>query len=66
MRNKKCKHKFELDGGPCIKCRKTWVEAMDEDVPICHSPSISSIEKAQNRGFWGNAKTGYVFDKDNQ
>ena len=25
-----CKHKFELDGGPCIHCHKTFQEIVDE------------------------------------
>ena len=26
------KHTFELDGGPCLKCRKTVAEIIDEDI----------------------------------
>jgi len=26
---KKCKHEFELDGGPCIHCHQTWIEIND-------------------------------------
>jgi hypothetical protein len=72
------KHKFELDGGPCIKCGKTvadimqedkdtkWLKAMEEDVPTCYSPSIGSIERESGHGFWGNPHSGYVYDKDSR
>ena len=31
MKDKKCKHLFESDGGQCIHCRKTQIEIWEEE-----------------------------------
>jgi uncharacterized protein (DUF1810 family) len=31
VKKKKCYHIFELDGGQCLKCRKTVAELFDEE-----------------------------------
>jgi hypothetical protein len=78
---KKHKHVFESDGGQCIKCGKTVADLLEEknqkridkifadrmtsDALGDHS-SISSWEESHGRGFWGNATSGYIYDKDNR
>lgn len=45
------------------KKMKKWLKAMEEDVPTCYSPSISSLERNSGHGFWGNPASGYIYDK---
>jgi len=77
----KHKHKFELDGGPCLICGKTMVEIFEEDnqkrvdkifadrmVPdaLGNHSSIESWERSHGHGFWGSSANGYVEDKYNR
>jgi hypothetical protein len=78
---KRHKHKFESDGGQCIICGKTVADLLEEknqkrvdkifadrmssDALGDHS-SISSWEQSHGHGFWGNASSGYVYDRDNR
>ena len=79
---KKCKpidHRFESDGGPCLKRRiiaqkkaeKTRTKSISKNND--HSAnalgdcgSISEWEQSHGRGFWGCAAHGYTYDKDNK
>jgi hypothetical protein len=46
---------------------KIQFDALDEDgIPTVATESISEYEQRTGRGFWGNATTGYIYDKDNK
>lgn len=46
--------------------RKRLKELDDDDIPVVREKSIEELEKELGHGFWGNATTGYVNDKDNK
>jgi hypothetical protein len=48
------------------KAEKKQLKAWEEDVPSVKENSIQEIERKTGRGFWGNARTGYISDKDNK
>lgn len=43
------------------------LRALEEDVPCVNFfQTIEEWEMEHGRGFWGNEKTGYIYDKDNK
>ena len=54
-----------------IKRTDQWIidhleELDDHDIPVTEevTHSIRRLEILHGRGFWGNNKTGYIYDKD--
>ncbi len=49
-----------------LKKEKLRLEELDDhDIPtVENSESIEDWERKHSRGFWGNAATGYIYDKD--
>lgn len=62
----------EIYGEPGF-CDECLAELDDEDIPTVTRDDVNSAtqglgvrewEKRNGRGFWGNASSGYIYDKD--